>query len=489
MMFKKTAIWALLLACVTVLASCGGDKNNGSGTTAATTPDRDSDTVETGESLDLPDVQFDSDIRIFLKNGDYASEVKPEEGDSVVSAAVFSRNSVIEETYNVTLLFTQSLLEYNTDALNVLQSGTDVYDFMQCHGRAAYVYAGLGLAMDWNEFRYISLDKPWWNSSAREALTIAGKLPAMTGELGYSTIGGGIGMVFNKSLFNAKDYTPEYFFDMVDEGTWTFDTFYNLVTDMKNDLNGDGVIDFQNDQLGYGTSQWGGPIQLIYMTGSKVITNNDDGVPEFSFYNDKTIDIYERYFKLIRSDGAYCELSDKGENVQAAWSTGRVAFMQTSMENLGSAYFLDSSVNFGLIPLPKYDKEVSKYYSGVDASSTLFVIPATVPAESHEMIGVVLEAMAYYGREYIIPAYYNKTLASRYVKDPDSYRMLDYIYDGCCYDLGYYNSDEFGGKFASIGYMLARNAEMTFTSYYRENFEAAREKLQASYLKYAGEEL
>lgn len=486
-MFKKTGLAALLLLLAILVTSCGDKEGPGTETTPGGATQEQ--TNAQGETLDVPNVMYDETIRVYVKGGEYADEIYPEARDGGaerVKEQVVRRNTTLLELYGIEFEYTQSLNAFNTDALTLLRGGEDVYDIMQCHGRSAYSYAGEGLVLDWNTLPNLSLEKSWWNQSAREYLTICGVLPAMTGEIGYSSLGGGTGVVFNKTVFQDAGISADTVYGLVDSGDWTFDAMYGYATQLTGDLNGDGNITNTDDRIGFTTTWWSAPIQVLYSTGSTVIAFDEAGKPGFNFYNADVIDAFDKLLDLLNSDYGYCYNEDDPSNNRRAFSQNQAAMMSTAMQALGTSFFLNSEVDFGVLPYPKYDSDVEKYYSVVDAASALYVVPRTVPTERREMVGAVLESLAYYGQKYLMPEYYGYLLTSRYLKDDVSARMLDYVYEGCTYDLGYYNTDEFGGSYASIGYELVKNPGQTFTNYYRQYYAAMDQKLDDAYAKYQG---
>jgi len=152
--------------------------------------------------------------------------------------------------------------------------------------------------------------------------------------------------------------------------------------------------------------------------------------------------------------------------------------------HLSNDVFRETEVEFGLVPWPKYDETVDKYYSFVDAGSSLAIIPVT--ASDPARTGAVLEAMAYYGQKEIIPAYYNITLQNKYLRDDMSITMLDYVNEGRTFDLGYYNNSQFGGKLANPGYDMVHNTSLTFSAHYaahEQSVLALIEKSTAMYME------
>ena len=93
----------------------------------------------------------------------------------------------------------------------------------------------------------------------------------------------------------------------------------------------------------------------------------------------------------------------------------------------------DSETEFGVIPFPKYDEAQEKYYSSV--WNGLVCVPVT--AKDMDCCGAVLETMAYYSGDTLVPAYYEKLLGSKFARDDDSVEMLDIIFDGLVFDIGF----------------------------------------------------
>ena len=61
-------------------------------------------------------------------------------------------------------------------------------------------------------------------------------------------------------------------------------------------------------------------------------------------------------------------------------------------------------------------------------------------AADYEKSGIILEELAYYGKQMLTPAYYDQTLIGRSVRDEESIEMLDSIFATRVFDVGqYYN--------------------------------------------------
>lgn len=158
---------------------------------------------------------------------------------------------------------------------------------------------------------------------------------------------------------------------------------------------------------------------------------------------------------------------------------GHALFIEAGFGNIVT--FRDMDIDFGVIPWPKYDESIDKYYGKVDASCSLFVVP--VVAGDPARTSIILEALALKGYKSVIPTYYDVALTAKYARDNESADMLDIIRQGKIYDLGYYCNAV--GDLSSTGYNLAKMSSPDFASFYAKNEKAATkalDKLVKAYL-------
>ena len=72
-----------------------------------------------------------------------------------------------------------------------------------------------------------------------------------------------------------------------------------------------------------------------------------------------------------------------------------------------------------------------------------------------ERTGVIAEALAYYGKKNVLPAYYDLNLVGQSSRDEPSEEMLDIIFDNLVYDIGYIY--QIGPYNKELIYMLRAN--------------------------------
>ena len=408
------------------------------------------------------------DFHFLIRNfPDWIDDMVAEEmTGEVVNDAVFRRNSETSERYNVTITHQlSSNSNYETDAKSAILAGDDTYDLVVPHGRCAHIYANEGLVVDWNQLEHVDLTQSYWDADAVRSFTLPGGLFAMTGDISYQSVGACNAMLFNKNYFD--EYQLEYPYDTVKEGTWTFDMFAGMVEGYSRDLDGDGQLG-EGDVYGYGTFHWVGPIQAFYSSGSRVV-DNTDGTYGFNVYNERSLSMFERYFKMYDSVNVWKVPLTEQQNGATAQMFRKGGMLFADLNVTEVLALRDMDHEFGILPWPKYD-EASEYLSNVDAGVNLFVVPVT--NSDFARTGLILETLCILGREYVIPAYYDVALKTRDSRDEESAAMLDIIAANRVFDLGYYN-EAFGGSYASHFAEIATSGSREFASWYQPKEKAA----------------
>ena len=92
-------------------------------------------------------------------------------------------------------------------------------------------------------------------------------------------------------------------------------------------------------------------------------------------------------------------------------------------------------IDYGYLPIPKYNVKQSDYRTHVNMGAPVFVIPTTNANLNNT--SVVLEALCYYSYENLMPVYYESCFSARYVPEEDSANMIKIAYNSKVYELGF----------------------------------------------------
>lgn len=475
----------LLIAFIMAVSfiSCASEKTVDEVTTAA--PDTAAD--EWSERYlvkeELPEEDYEGyTFTVYLRSdvGVHEDFVAETETGDIVNDAVYRRNMNIEERFNVKIAYgyddTQNTT-YTTSAVNAILANEDVNDVLGLHGAFAFVYAKEGYVLDWKtELRWVDLEKPWWDHDFAKNLAIANKLFAMTGDISHLSIGATFCMIFNKNLFD--QYLIDYPYETVKAGKWTFEKFAEIVKLTSIDLNGDAKMTPDADLYGIEMGIWNIPTQTFYSAGDRVISIDDAGVPSLTPFNERTVDIFVKFFDLV--DHYNCYISGIHPAYQGSiFREGRALFTGASMGSLVSLRDMENDI--GIIPAPKYNESVEKYHSLVDAGQNVFSVPVT--AQDPERTSVILEALCAEGYRSVVPVFFEEALQVKYTRDDESAAMLEIIRTGRIFDYGYFDAT-ISWDLSYIGRNLSEPANRDFASFYAKREKEALKNLEKLYDQY-----
>ncbi|MDD4773923.1 MAG: ABC transporter substrate-binding protein [Eubacteriales bacterium] len=457
---RATKLIALMLPLVLIISSA-----------ACAEQSKNTDAPETSETIvqetegvreNVPESNFDGALyRVHVRTGGFGSEffAEDETGD-VVNDAVFKRNLAVEERFNIKFDFIQN----DDETLKTIYANEDAYELIIPHARVGFADVLAGVYMDWSHLAYVDLDKPWWNQDAKTEFTIEGKLYGMIGQLSYQNLGLTFGMFFNKNLFD--DYNIEYPYQSVSDGTWTFEKMAEIVVGGAKDLNGDGQINIQDDQYGYVTQLWYGPINVLYAQGGRTTAKDENNLPYLDLNTERNADIFDRYFETLNEENAFIWQGGHPQPDEI-FSDGRAFFYEGDISWMSA--LRSSDTDFGIIPCPKYDENQDNYYTMVNAAANLFCVPVT--NGDPEMTGIILEAWSAESYRVVIPAYFDVALQTKYTRDEESAEMLQLIVDCSIVDQLYYIGEI--NSLDCIGVQIAAGNGKNFASFYASHEKAA----------------
>ncbi len=460
MKFKKIACLVLSLLTILAVTACKKEEKKG-GTSAQI--DTDDEYLQHIQIEDYDGYEF----RILARKGLITDQYVEEETGDIVSDAVYRRNETVKSLLNINIVATESSTNGSeTDALNSILAGDDQYDLIFPHSRSAFTYAVQNTLVNYNDVKSLHLDKPWWSKDIIDSCNVNGHLYVLDGDIATHRLHFAFCMYFNKTIFD--ELGLEYPYDLVLDGEWTFDAFSKLVKKGSKDLNGDGIMHQDDDQFGYYTRDWFGPIQVLYTGGQRIYTKDARGIPKLTLNNAKTIDIFSDFFDLADSDDVFLQLDQKRMAKEDLFPAGRAMFSDSDLGNAKG--YRGMSDDFGILPWPKFSDN-DEYATVINGHASLMLMPITV--EDYERTGNITEALCAIGSRDVIPAFYEVSLKTKFSRDAESEKMIDVIKNSLIYDLGYVS----GGTFNSIGYSLSHQNNPDFSSYYAANESAALVKL------------
>ncbi|MBR4961813.1 MAG: hypothetical protein IKY52_13025 [Clostridia bacterium] len=458
----------LLIAMLVMLpmTACGDAVDTGSADTETETT---VDTTETEPTLQLPELDYEGysfHIYSFDHSAYRIEHVAEELNGDVLNDAIFNRNLDVSTLLNVELITVINKWDnddFRSNVMAAVMSGSDDYDVFTGNMYNTTYLSAEGYFYNLNRVPFISVENPWWNKSCYEELSIGNNAYLLMGDMCLSNYNAEA-VFFNRSMI--EDYNMEDPYTLAYENEWTIDKMIEMTKDFYIDRNGNGVRDEDGSDL-YGFHSKRQSSYSLAHYYIDITTKTPDNYIEVTFHSERTEELFNKLRTwMMESAGSYCP---------RGWtSAGPLVEEQSCVFTILTlnqcANLREYDVNYGVVPIPKYDKTQENYIS--TASGLLVCFPSSI--SDIERSAAVADALSYYGREYVYPAYVEKSILSKGIRDEDAQFMIETILDNVKYNFGV----AFGG-FDGYGYALLdyTDGNQGFGSFYAAMSTAADKEL------------
>jgi len=428
-MKHKLITLSLLLSLLTAAFSGCSDSAD-TGETSADTASASE--VTSSEVLPIPEGDFGgSTLKVFLWE-ESLLPVTEEDGDTI-NDAIYRRNSLVEETYNIDFDFTvqKGGADFATWISTLNSSILAGDNAVHLSGGYGHRLASATLDGGWTnllEVDELDFDAEWWPSNIQEAANLGGAMYMATGNVEPEFYGENFAVFFNKQM--ALDYSVGDLYALVKDGKWTLDKLIEYAELVSEDIDGDSQMT-EADKYGFATERTMGIDSFLTSCDVKITEHDENGVPRLLVLTDKYSTLHSIVNGFVRENkSVFYDIATKGDS-RNMFSEGRVLFFSGKMEDALKLRAMDA--DFGIIPYPKYDEKQESYHTfNAIGNATNYIIPVTADAS---MVGTVLEALAYFGWRDVMPEYYEVALKTKSARDNESAEMLDIIFSSVTYDF------------------------------------------------------
>ncbi len=415
-------------------ASCSGSGKTDAAETTAPVSESQAEESILYKADYLPDKKYNGYQYRIVGYEEYPADFDTETGN-MVNDAIFRRNRLVEETYDIDITETQYPFARYEDVNALMQKNSlamaDDYDLYTLVFRHAFGGVLSGYIPPASYYPVADFSQPWYIQATNDYMVVDGvQVVAYTS---FDRNPGGRSILFNKRLIN--DLNLELPYNLVDNNSWTYDAMLEMAKAAISDLDSDGVMT-EADRYGF-ISEIDDMTELMYGGSGMKLVDFSSGMPELSNY-EQLYTMFELYSKYMSMDGflyntfaayGYDETS-RTKGVQMFKSGGSL-FMQKGTNVLTTLG--DMKDDYDIVPFPKWKPEQKSYYVAPDGSR--IAVPLSCSADL-ELVCVIKEALAVESLNFVYPAYYEFALKNRYVRDEDSIRMLEIITQSVTWDLG-----------------------------------------------------
>jgi len=360
--------------------------------------------------------------------------------------AVMDRNRLVEEKYEVKITAEEHGSPMG-EAKKRMQSGQCDFEIIYEWGIRSKSAAMDGLLYNFHDLSYVDFDQSYWVEGAAEGLTVADKLFVNTNYITMNPLSWAGILFFNKMILDKLQYDEPY--NYVYANQWTYDVLLSMIAGADEDLDGDGEITAE-DQWGM-FGEWGFPasgtgsttgFNIGNVCNEPLFVENDDGSYTLKGYTESMLANYQTYesrFNMVTKLGLN-EIWATGKDTSGFSSihvAGRfLGFGEDHCLFMGGSIdmtkeFVNMKSDYGLVPIPTVNPG-DEFSAGVDYCAPMFSIPMQV--EDPDMVGIILEYMAYESEKILLPAYYETTVKTKRMEDVRDYDMLDIVRNNIDYN-------------------------------------------------------
>ena len=401
------------------------------------------------EKDDLPALNYGGDtLTILYWEDNFHDEFDINEpSDDMVRNAVYNRDRAVQGRLGIRLQYiptpgwqTAPFVEFLSRDVS---SGSCEYDIACSASITVASCATSNLCEDLLDYDYINFDKPWWPDALTEEATINRKLYFASGDISTSYLYEMYINFYNMDMVTEYKLTDD-FTQMALDGKWTWDKFYEFANVVGYDeKNGDNVPS-NGDRFGF-IIETGAIDCAFYSADLNMFSHDRTGgisVDESCFGNKADTFVSELNNFIHRSGSVYYtvptsegndDANDTEKSSKWMFSRGEALFIFGRAIIAKDVFSSAESLNYGILPIPKYDEEQEQYVSTLTNQFTLYSI--SIGSHDTEMASAAIECMASESYRQVTPILYETIMKLRYAPTAASSRVYDIVRETTTFDL------------------------------------------------------
>ena len=354
----------------------------------------------------------------------------------LINDAIFKRNANVEEKMGVKLAWVDIKGQYNSDGQNyanhvgnMYASGDTTYDIISAHSRTIALTAMSGYTAELTKLDYLDFEKPWWPQVMLETATINEKLYFVTGDASTNSIHQMYAIFYNKDQLQKYTNLVEPA-QLVDDNNWTMEALFEMTSGLYTDLNNDQKAN-KGDFFGFTSLNWHFDA-IYYGCGMTMLEKDADTTKLLKVADDWTS---EKAITLAASVGDWIKKGDAyldSNNYADIFISGNALLVMARHNDIASKID-NASFKYGIVPMPKYNKDQENYYTCMGNPVSLYSIYAL--SKDANRAAAVLECWASEAYRTTTPAIFESTFKLRLSDTSTESRMYDIIRSSVTFDL------------------------------------------------------
>lgn len=451
--YISLALSIVIMLSSLLLSGCGVFIFNvpGDGVEETTVPEEE---TTAPEPLDVIKGDYATDVDLFMKDlteTDYSgavarivstrkSLIHPDEKTSkTLSEDLAERNEAVEETLGITLVSNEREVSVMLQEIRAaVKSDTYYADIVMYPQSYIGAFVSGGAIINLKSLPGFETDGGYYYKTGVCAGTGGDAVYAVAGPASLDADSLSC-IFFNKKMIEATGLESPY--KLVDRGEWTIDKYTQYVT-------AGGAL--EGDYYGYGAQNTVTYLSDLFFFGAgERLTESSLGYyPQITVNSGNGMTVIEK----IRAATVNAESSGSALSAIDSFNSGNTLFL---IERVDTMKALSQSVDWGVLPMPKYSEEQEKYITLAPYEDALFM-SAVPTAPNYAMTADVIACTNIMSYGYTKDAYVTNA-TYYYLRDNESIRMLDTVVSNPVYDFSYSFASSYN-SIPSATFMAVRNA-------------------------------
>ncbi|MBE6546516.1 MAG: extracellular solute-binding protein [Ruminococcaceae bacterium] len=482
---KLISMLLVLLMLFTCLAACkkneatdtdGTESQTGDVADGTAAQSGDTESLENGPETDdqgyikdtLPESYdwegADFDILQWKLGHDFV--VGAEASASSINRVKFQSQKAVEERFKVKIKVHEEDDGWRNDTLiSALEAsvsvGSGTYDMVSHYTDSAGRAITNKLCMNLNALPYVDFEKPWWPQHLLESATIGEKMYYCGGDINGENL-----IRYMCTTYVNLDMYEEYhieelvdgrtIYEVVEDGDWTIETFQTMALGTTGSDESIYGLTWRDGEY-WDAFLYSGGFSLV-KSENGVLTMNDD------LQSDRMVTWVAECQKLLTQTHP-----DTKQDYGVAFKEGRSLFGGDEHLTYAEELVSDGTVNFSVLPMPKYDSDQEHYYTCEGYFSSLITVPSDV--KDTDMAGMLVEGLASQNHRVVKDVVYYDIFQARYsaAEDAKGAKMFDILYASVVFDVGrVFNHNGFN---SFIFRHVVGDSTASWTTAYQENID------------------
>lgn len=348
----------------------------------------------------------------------------------ITNDVVYNRNMLIEDRFNVKI--TAAVMSETQNLVNThVAADDDAFEVYGIRSYVSYVPIVSHSVVNWYDVPNMTFDSPWYNKLTNDAATFNGILYNLTCSLGITQMQYTYGMFFNQRVVEDFGHTPASLYQLVYDGQWVYDKFYEIVSDIYVDVNGDSKKDI-DDIYGFACEGWNSNDVWLSAFNQPISGKDADGNVTMKIISEKSTEALVKIYDLAyNTQSTYMYPTDTYEKY---FASSKLAISAMPFR-VAYSELRDMEDSYGILPYPKWDENQEKYLTSIHDQYSVFVVPKTISDTT--FLGTIMQALCAETYKTVYPAFYDVALKSKYTDDIDTAAMVDIVMEGANMDFAF----------------------------------------------------